>query len=276
MIKKIVLADAFGEIADNFFSDPQGASTAIESWLGVYCFSMQIFFDFSGYTDMAIACGRFFGFHFPENFRRPYLATNITNFWRRWHISLSTWLRDYLYIPLGGNRHGTYKMYRNLMLTMLLGGLWHGASWNFIWWGGLHGIALVAHKVFLDLRPRLLSFKVISPVVKVLSAFLTFIFVMNCWVFFRADSFRDATTILANMWNLPSNFSEFNGDRIEWVLLVSVVILLIAVLQEKFDLLEKIHKGSAALNVIYLIICFFILEFFTINRIDIPFIYFQF
>src|SRR5207247_652723 len=133
-----------------------------------------IYFDFSGYTDMAIGMAKLFGFHFPANFRRPYLAASITEFWRRWHISLSTWLRDYLYIPLGGNRHGTLKTYRNLMLTMLLGGLWHGASWNFVIWGGYHGALLSAERVYgMERRGPL-------------HAVSTFALVMIDWVFFRA------------------------------------------------------------------------------------------
>ena len=139
LAKKMALADQFAQIADSYFQNLAAHPGAPAAWSGVGAFAMQIFFDFSGYTDMAIGMALLLGFHFPTNFRRPYLAFSITDFWHRWHISLSRWLRDYLYIPLGGNRHGSLMTYRNLMLTMLLGGLWHGASWNFVIWGGYHG-----------------------------------------------------------------------------------------------------------------------------------------
>ncbi len=123
------------------------------AWLGVYAFAFQIFFDFSGYTDIALGCAKLLGYQLPENFRRPYAATSITDFWRRWHMSLSTWLRDYLYVSLGGNRMKTkLGVYRNLMLTMLLGGLWHGAAWTFVFWGFLHGLYLSIERA-LGLRP---------------------------------------------------------------------------------------------------------------------------
>jgi alginate O-acetyltransferase complex protein AlgI len=139
LTKKMAFADQFAQIADSYFQNLSAHPGGWAAWSGVIAFAMQIFFDFSGYTDMAIGMALLLGFHFPVNFRRPYLAFSITDFWHRWHMSLSRWLRDYLYIPLGGNRHGRLMTYRNLMLTMLLGGLWHGASWNFVIWGGYHG-----------------------------------------------------------------------------------------------------------------------------------------
>ena len=137
LVKKMVLADNFSRISDLYFGDVAAHPGAWAAWSATFAFAMQIFFDFSGYTDIARGCGRLLGYEFPVNFRRPYLAGSITEFWRRWHISLSSWLRDYLYIPLGGNRRGSWTTYENLMVTMLLGGLWPGASWNFVLWGGL-------------------------------------------------------------------------------------------------------------------------------------------
>ena len=137
LIKKMVLADHFARISDLYFGDVAAHPGAWAAWSATFAFAMQIFFDFSGYTDIARGCGRLLGYEFPVNFRRPYLAASITEFWRRWHISLSSWLRDYLYIPLGGNRRGNWRTYENLMVTMLLGGLWHGASWNFVLWGAI-------------------------------------------------------------------------------------------------------------------------------------------
>jgi alginate O-acetyltransferase complex protein AlgI len=142
LTKKMAFADPFAKIANDYFGNVPANPGVLTAWCGVFAFRLQIYFDFSGYTDMAIGMAKLFGFHFPPNFRRPYLASSITEFWRRWHISLSTCLRDYLYIPLGGNRHGPIRTYRNLILTMLLGGLWHGASWNFAIWGGYHGVLL--------------------------------------------------------------------------------------------------------------------------------------
>ena len=153
LTKKMAFADQFAKVANDYFQNVSGNPGMLTAWSGVVAFGLQIYFDFSGYTDMAIGMAKLLGFHFPVNFRRPYLASSITDFWRRWHISLSTWLRDYLYIPLGGNRHGRWMTYRNLMLTMLLGGLWHGASWNFVIWGGYHGALLSIERILRGDRP---------------------------------------------------------------------------------------------------------------------------
>ena len=142
LTKKMAFADQFAKVANTYFGNVAGNPGAAAAWSGVVAFALQIYFDFSGYTDMAIGMAKLLGFHFPINFRRPYLASSITEFWRRWHISLSSWLRDYLYIPLGGGRCGRWRTWRNLMVTMLPGGLWHGASWNFLVWGGYQGALL--------------------------------------------------------------------------------------------------------------------------------------
>ena len=144
-VKKVVCADSLGSFVDRIYDDA-GATGAVEAWLALYAYAFQIYFDFSGYTDIAWGIAGLLGFRLPENFRHPYLAESPSEFWRRWHVSLSTWLRDYLYIPLGGNRRGRVRTYVNLMLTMLLGGLWHGAAWTFVLWGGYHGAWLAAHR----------------------------------------------------------------------------------------------------------------------------------
>ena len=151
--KKACISDNLAPIVDRYFAQPE-AYTALAAWTAVLFFAVQIYCDFSGYSDMAIACAGMLGYRLGENFDAPYLASNITAFWRRWHISLSSWLRDYLYIPLGGNRGSRLTMYRNILLTMILGGLWHGARWNFVIWGALHGIALIAHKEWQRRRAR--------------------------------------------------------------------------------------------------------------------------
>jgi D-alanyl-lipoteichoic acid acyltransferase DltB (MBOAT superfamily) len=172
---------------------------------GLLGYTVQIYCDFSGYSDMAIGCARMMGFRFMENFQMPYSAVNITEFWRRWHISLSTWFRDYLYVPLGGNRKGLTRTYVNLILTMLLCGLWHGASWNFVLWGGLHGVALAIHRVWKSWAlPASLGdvagFRLLS---SFFSRVLTLGVVVLGWLFFRADSWSNATEYLARLvtWN---------------------------------------------------------------------------
>lgn len=185
LCKKAVVADNLAPKADQLFAMQQASSG--EVFLGVLAFAFQIYADFSGYTDIARGSARLMGFHFDLNFRFPYFATNPQDFWRRWHISLSEWLRDYLYIPLGGNRHGEARTYVNLLLTMIIGGLWHGAAWNFILWGAYHGALLSAHRVWLRLRDRGC---VSHPVFKVMSVFWMFGFTLYGWLLFRAVSFE--------------------------------------------------------------------------------------
>lgn len=195
--KKVLVADLLlAPFVDRIFADP-GFNTAPEHLLAVYSFAFQIYFDFSGYTDMARGMGKLLGFELPANFLEPYLSRNPAEFWRRWHITLSEWLRDYLYIPLGGNRGGVLRTQRNLFLTMLLGGLWHGAAWNFVVWGGLHGMLLILHRVYSgshatredeDLRW--------ADVLKIL---LMFHVVCVFWIFFRADTFGDAIDVISHI-----------------------------------------------------------------------------
>ena len=193
--KKVLLANNLGVVADAVFA--ADAPPWHVAWVGVTAYAFQIYFDFSGYSDMAIGLGHMLGFRFPENFRSPYRAASITEFWRRWHISLSTWLRDYLYIPLGGNRKGKARTYTNLAITMLLGGLWHGAQWQFVVWGGLHGAMLAAERARgkIGLLPNL---------PRSLKVALTFVLVLITWVFFRAASLTDALDYLAAMFGLAS------------------------------------------------------------------------
>jgi len=195
LAKKTIMADQFAQIANAYFQDPAQHPGMLSAWSGTIAFGIQIYFDFSGYTDMAIGMAKLLGFHFPVNFRRPYLASSITDFWHRWHMSLSRWLRDYLYIPLGGNRGGPLQTYRNLMLTMLLGGLWHGASWNFVVWGGYHGALLSVERTFSGRRIEDDRWTALYP----LKAAVTFALVMAGWVFFRASTFRQSLYVLGQM-----------------------------------------------------------------------------
>ncbi|MCB1227667.1 MAG: MBOAT family protein [Verrucomicrobiales bacterium] len=197
LAKKVLLADAMAPIADAAFEAGAGNLTPITAWLGVLAYALQIYFDFSAYSDMAIGLGRLFGFRFVENFNSPYKSASITEFWRRWHISLSSFLRDYLYIPLGGNRKGTARTYINLMLVMLIGGLWHGAAWTFVAWGGIHGVMLAWERL---VARRGLFGSVPRP----LKVALTFVIVLITWVFFRAESFDIAWRYLAAMAGLEN------------------------------------------------------------------------
>jgi D-alanyl-lipoteichoic acid acyltransferase DltB (MBOAT superfamily) len=188
------------------FDDPSRHS-GIECLMGVYGYAMVIYCDFSGYSDMAIGMARWMGFSINENFDSPYQSSSITEFWRRWHMSLSSWLKDYLYISLGGNRVGKFRQYINLMITMLLGGLWHGASFNFVVWGGMHGLALAIDKMRMAVVQKVpkLNFPV-PRVTKVLGVIITFHFVCFCWIFFKASSFEDAGIIISQI------FTNFNGS----------------------------------------------------------------
>jgi alginate O-acetyltransferase complex protein AlgI len=196
LAKKVLLANPCGKIADTAFN--AGSLRAFDAWFGSLAYSFQIYFDFSGYSDMAIGLGLMLGFVFAKNFDSPYRAESITDFWRRWHISLSTWLREYLYIPLGGNRGSVARTYRNLILTMLLGGLWHGASFNFLVWGGLHGGMLAFER-----NQGRESFYHRLP--KPMRIALTFIIVLLGWVFFRASDLPRAMHYLAAMFGLASH-----------------------------------------------------------------------
>ena len=190
MTKKVLLADPCGKIADECFS--AASLRTLDAWAGAFGYAFQIYFDFSAYSDMAIGLGLMFGFVFPKNFNSPYRARSITEFWQRWHISLSTWLRDYLYIPLGGNRKGNSRTYVNLALVMLLGGLWHGSSWNFVIWGAIHGGMLAAERCM----GKNSFYGRLPPV---LSTAITFVIVSFAWVFFRAHTLTDAATYIGAM-----------------------------------------------------------------------------
>lgn len=191
LAKKLLIANPIGEVADKIFLLPPDQLPALVAWTGVIAFTLQIYFDFSGYSDMAIGLGRMFGFTFPENFNYPYIARSLRDFWQRWHMSLTTWLRDYLYIPMGGNRVSTGRITFNLLTVFILCGLWHGASWNFLIWGLWHG-------VFLSLE-RTSFGNALTKSPRILSHMYTLMVVIIGWVFFRLDAFGDALAYLACM-----------------------------------------------------------------------------
>ncbi|MEM9766602.1 MAG: MBOAT family O-acyltransferase [Cyanobacteria bacterium P01_D01_bin.71] len=217
LFKKVIFADNVAQFATPVFSAASENITLTfsEAWVGALAYTLQLYFDFSGYSDMAIGLAFMFGIRLPINFFSPYQAVSIIDFWRRWHITLSNFLRDYLYIPLGGNRRGIVRRNVNLMITMLLGGLWHGAGWTFIFWGGLHGFSLIINHQCRFIRKKLgHNLENDTRPLKLAGWALTFLFVVIAWVYFRADSFATANTILFSMFGmngieLPSKFQPF-------------------------------------------------------------------
>lgn len=201
MFKKIVLADHISVFVDDVYYAPAAFHWA-SILLAAAAYSLQIYFDFSGYSDMATGCAKCLGYDFNRNFNLPYISENVTEFWRRWHISLSSWLREYLYIPLGGNRKGEARRNVNLFLTMLLGGLWHGASWTFVFWGGLNGAALCLDKLSRRKAGRS------SKLTRGVNVILTFAFITFTWIFFRADTFNDAWLVIKGIFTLQQGLHQ--------------------------------------------------------------------
>lgn len=273
ILKKAVIADYIAQFNDLIFNDP-ALYTGVQSLMGVLGYTMQIYCDFSGYSDMAIGLALILGFKLGINFDSPYQSRNLTEFWRRWHISLSSWLRDYVYIPLGGNRKGTFRTYLNNFLTMLVGGLWHGAAWKFVFWGAMHGVGLAVHKACKPILSKIPD--------NWFTAFLfwavTFVYVSLLWVFFRAASFEDSVLIISNIfvdfhWNQIPQF--FNARMVWCVMMIALTILhftpqwLADRVQVAFVKSPWIVKLICFLTVVQLVI-----EFMTEEVA--PFIYFQF
>ncbi|QDV68813.1 Peptidoglycan O-acetyltransferase [Rosistilla carotiformis] len=233
--KKLVIADSIGVVADPLFHDPGGYSS-LNTAVVVVLYAFQVYGDFSGYSDIAIGTARMLGIELPENFRTPYLATSPANFWHRWHISLSTWLRDYVYIPLGGSRNGDWKTYRNLAITMLLGGLWHGASWNFVIWGAIHATILIAHRIWISwwgpAEERLLDAALMSPdwlrrlAIDAFKSASLFAVVCVTWVFFRSGSFDQAIQILTQIASLDGLSPSTLQNRIPLLKACALVSIL--------------------------------------------------
>ncbi len=233
LLKKVVLADTAAGFASPVFRAADGGWTPSfgDAWLGALAYAMQLYFDFSGYSDMAVGLGRLFGIRLPLNFHSPYKATSIVDFWRRWHVTLSRFLRDYLYIPLGGNRHGPVRRYGNLMATMVLGGLWHGAGWTFAFWGLLHGLYLCVNHGWEALARRLgFPPEGAGPARLAAARLATFLAVVAGWVFFRATTFCGAGRILASMAGgegFASTDIVSGGPALRWVAAMLIVVWLL-------------------------------------------------
>ncbi len=269
LVKKVLIADRLSIFVDEVYKHPADY-TALTLWLAVIAYGIQIFCDFSGYSDMAIGSAKCLGLEIPANFKMPYISKNITEFWRRWHISLSSWLRDYLYIDtLGGNRKGKVRQYINLMLVMLLGGLWHGASWSFMVWGGMHGVGLAVHKLWMESVGKKIPD---HPVIRAASWLATMIFVCITWVFFRMSDFSVSLRIVRKMLGLE------DGSGIAWLYRDFLLLLPFVVVAH---ILGVKHGSKLRLNLNTfggLFLLFFILLALLLwsPSQPAPFIYFQF
>ncbi len=277
LIKKAIFANYISQYADLVYGNPTGY-TGFENLMAMYVYALQIYCDFSGYSDMAIGLAKWMGFQLGDNFNTPYISRSITEFWRRWHISLSSWLRDYIYIPLGGNRKGAFNQYLFLMLTMLIGGLWHGPSWKFVLWGGVHGLGLAIHKLWMKyVKPE--NSKFLSGTLwNLFSWTLTFHFVAFLWIFFRAGTFNDAIV------SIKSIFTQMDLNYILPFIQTRtlLVVLLIAgyciqFIPEKFKLQIKFQTGKMHFLLKTIILIIVIQLIFLIEPQGVlPFIYFQF
>jgi alginate O-acetyltransferase complex protein AlgI len=279
LFRKVVIADNCALLADAAFSGRLGEPNLAVLAIGAYAFAWQIYGDFSGYSDIARGSAQLMGFHFMVNFRQPYLATSLQDFWRRWHISLSTWLRDYLYIPLGGSRHGEARTYRNLMTTMLLGGLWHGANWTFVIWGGIHGLGLSIERFIR----RIFGGEEQSPEVTAesrggalsvwLNRILIFHLVCLSWIFFRAPSVQEAFAMLAGIGNLVW-IPEY-GTAFAFLAAFSIPMLLLDLVNERRGeeyLFERLSAQTRAAVAMSLVLGAVMFAGSSVNA----FIYFQF
>jgi alginate O-acetyltransferase complex protein AlgI len=271
--KKMLLANPLGQVADQIFALPAAELGTPAAWLGIVCYALQIYFDFSGYSDMAIGMGHMFGFTLPENFRHPYTSESVRDFWRRWHISLSSWFRDYLFVPLGGSRSGRMTSYRNLLTVFLLCGLWHGASWTFIVWGLFHGVFLVLEKTRFGAA--------VAAAPAVVRRVYTLLVVLVGWVFFRAGTFAEAMSYLRAMSGQsgPSAVPPMYYLSIEVQIALAVAVLLaIRPLQARLDrfsaagALRGLRLPAIALQAAVLALSLLYVAAGTYN----PFIYFRF
>lgn len=283
LFKKVVIADSFAVWTTNGF-DKATILNLFEAWATSLSYTFQLYFDFSGYCDMAIGAALLFNIKLPINFNSPYKALNIQDFWRRWHITLSRFLRDYIYIPLGGNRKGRLRTYVNLMATFIIGGIWHGAGWTFVFWGFLHGVALVIHRIWSELGFKMNKF---------LAWFITFNFINITWVFFRAKDWDDALKVLKGMFGLSgivlpnfleaklgfltkygvgfNNFIEKVGDKNTFLFII-IGFILVLVFKNSIKKLEQLKFNFK--NII-LSTTIFVWAILSLNKIS-EFLYFNF
>ncbi len=275
LAKKVLIANVMAEQADLIFNNNLSSLSTQDAWLGILAYTFQIYFDFSGYSDMAIGLGRMMGFRFPENFNSPYISQSISEFWRRWHITLGDFMRDYLYIPLGGNRvHSKYRLFFNLWIVFLLSGLWHGASWNFVVWGGFHGFFLILDRIFL--------LKFLQKAGKIPAIVFTFLVVMVGWVIFRLENLSDVKTYLGKMFSVDFQTDLNNIPSFYGVVSFAILFSFLATFKKGAKLeayfFQK-EKYPLYIHLLFLVLSF-VLFFLAISSIvssDFnPFIYFRF
>ena len=280
LAKKVLISNQIAFVTDNIFALESHELSMPIAWLGALCYALQIYFDFSGYSDMAIGLGKMFGFRFPENFNMPYISLSIKEFWRRWHITLSSWFRTYLYIPLGGNRKGKYRTYINLYIVFLLTGLWHGASWNFIVWGLIHGTFIVLERFGWD--------KILARTFKPIQHLYVLLIATIAWVYFRADTITQANDIVRIMFDFTNTQSPINIAK--WISFDFIVAFCIGVIGcTNIPMLiyrhttNRINKGNSFLlhsyNIVVLAFVVIVLFFTTMYLVSgsyNPFIYYRF
>lgn len=281
MVKKVIIADNISRFADTVFNDPHGWSSVV-IWVATIAFYIQIYCDFSGYSDMAIAVARFLGYDLMLNFDRPYFAQNPSVFWKKWHISLSSWLRDYLYIPLGGNRGSVFFTYRNLTITMLLGGLWHGASWNFVLWGAIHGLLLIAHRLIIYIVSLIPSqYKIKGNLfTRIISIIALQYVILLTWILFRVTNSGDMLYALKKFIFFDFNFSLTNLGLEAMSVFSTITMMFLFYLLHLYSEIfggidESLTRSDKKLQYAALFFIGIILvAFFPTN--EAPFIYFQF
>lgn len=274
LAKKVIIANTLGMQADAVFKlAPEQIDTAA-AWVGAVAYTFQIYFDFSGYSDMAIGLGKIMGFKLPENFKNPYLSFSITEFWRRWHMTLGTWMKNYLYIPLGGNKVTSAKLYRNLVVVFLLSGLWHGASWNFVLWGAFHGLFLVLERLFLN--------NVYQKIGKAFSTLITFIIVITGWVLFRNEDLSMASHVIKQMYSFNFFDGKFALNNDFWFSCILACVFSFFAFLPKTQAIQDTVYGekftSGTKNALLLTsMALFYISLTYISALDFnPFIYFRF
>jgi len=274
LAKKVIIANTLGMQADAVFKLPIEQVDTIAAWVGALAYTFQIYFDFSGYSDMAIGLCKIMGFRIPENFNNPYISTSITDFWRRWHMTLSSWMKNYLYIPLGGNKVGNGKLYRNLFVVFLLSGFWHGASWNFVLWGAFHGLFLVMERLFLG--------NVLAKLGKFISIPITFIIVITGWVLFRNENLSYGFSVIKQMYAFDFFDGKFaiNNDFVTMAIL-ALMISWFAITNKTLAFQKKIYgeafSDGGKWMAVFTSIALFYISLSYISALNFnPFIYFRF
>lgn len=271
LFKKVIISNSVGELSMMIYSLGDSNMTVLTAWLGAIGYTLQIFFDFSGYSDMAIGLGKIFGFDFLENFNYPYISRSVGEFWRRWHISLGSWFRDYIYIPLGGNRVKGILVYRNLAIVWFITGLWHGASWNFIVWGLYFGVFIILERVFLN--------KFFNKIPKVFSHIYLLVVVILGWVLFSKPDIRQAINYISIMLGF-GHYNLFNGYTLffikQYFFEIIIAILMSVPLAKYFIKNKKVHRIINYIKPIILILIFIITIIYLVNSTFNPFIYFNF